>query len=144
MIVNIKDLQLTEDIYNQIINLYSYFKKIKKINLTFKKLQEIIKNLNDNHYILFYIENNIIKGAITLFIEQKIIHDGGLVGHIEDYIVLEEYRSQGIGKMLLNYVIQLCKQHLCYKCILNCDTKLIEYYKKFKFVKKGVNMSLYF
>ena len=144
MIINIKDIELTEDKYNQIINLYSYFKKIKKNKLSFKKLKEIIKNLNDNHYILFYIENNIIKGAITLLIEQKIIHDGGSVGHIEDFIVLEEYRNQDIGKLLLNYVINLSEQNNCYKCILNCDSSLIEYYKKFKFIKKGINMALYF
>ena len=77
-----------------------------------------------------------IVGAITLIIEQKLIHNGKCCGHIEDFVVLEEYRSQGIGSLLIDYVINISKQNNCYKCILDCNENLESYYKKKDLLKK--------
>ena len=53
------------------------------------KAKEILKKIkqNPNHIIHVAIDNKKIVGSTTLFIEQKFIHDGGLVGHIEDVVV---------------------------------------------------------
>ena len=50
------------------------------------KAKEIFKKIkqNSNHIIHVAIDGKKIVGTTTLFIEQKFIHDGGLVGHIED------------------------------------------------------------
>ena len=144
MLTDIKDIELTESRYNQIIKLYSAFSKFNKNNFTQKKLKNLISELNNNHHILFYIQDNIIIGAITLLIEQKIIHDGKCVGHIEDFIVLSGYQNKGIGTILLNHAIELSKINNCYKCILDCVPNLENYYKKKGFVKKGIYMGLYF
>ena len=95
MIVNIKTLELNETNYNEIINLYNYFGINDKKILDFKNLKSLIERLPKNYNIFFYLENNKIVGAITLIIEQKIIHSGGKVGHIEDFVVLDEYRNKG-------------------------------------------------
>ena len=144
MIVNIKSLELNETNYNEIIQLYSYFSKIDKIILNFKNLKSLIERLPQNHNIFLYLENNIIVGAITLIIEEKIIHSGGKVGHIEDFVVLEEYRNKGIGTLLYNYVKNLCEQNKCYKMILDCNELIENYYIKKGFVKKGSYMTYYF
>lgn len=144
MIINIKTLNLIEDRYNEIIELYSIFSKIDKDILTVDGLKTLIKNLNKNHHILFYTKDEKIIGAITLLIEQKIIHNGRCVGHIEDFVVLEEYRGLKIGSLLLEHVILLCKQNNCYKCILDCSPSIEGYYLKKGFTNKGTYMGLYF
>jgi len=144
MIVNIKTLELNETNYNEIINLYNYFGFNDKKILDFKNLKSLIERLPKNHNIFFYLINNKIVGAITLIIEQKIIHNGGKVGHIEDFVVLEEYRNKGIGSLLYNYVKILCEQNKCYKMILDCNELLEDYYIKKGFVKKGSYMGYYF
>lgn len=144
MIVNIKDLELTEKNYNEIINLYNGFILIEPIVLTFSKLKKIISELPVKHNIYLYMTDNKIVGAITLIIEQKLIHNGKCCGHIEDFVVLEEYRSQGIGGLLMDYVINISKKNNCYKCILDCNENLESYYKKKGFVIKGIYMGNYF
>ena len=95
MIVNICDISLNIENYNQIINLYNNLKLIDKNILIFEKFENIIKNIPHNHNILLYINNiNNIIGGITLIIEQKIIHDGKCVGHIEDFVVLEHIEKR--------------------------------------------------
>ena len=89
-------------------------------------------------------EKNKIKGAITILLEQKIIHNGGYVCHIEDLVVDKEYRGQNIGKKLVQYAIQHAKDHNCYKTILNCDVDLEPFYGSLGFEAKNLQMSLYF
>ena len=144
MIVDIRKLKFTKDIYNQIIELYSNFGKINREVLTYKRLINIILRLNSNHFILFYMDNNTIIGAITVLIEQKLIHNAKAVGHIEDFVVLEKHRNEGVGYALLNYAIKLCTEKRCYKCILDCDKSLENYYNNRGFVERGICMAMYF
>ena len=144
MIQNIKKIELTEINYNQLCELYSIFKKINKSIFSFNNLKEIIKKLPDNHNIYLFLKDNEIIGAITLIIEQKIIHDGKCVGHIEDYVIKEEHRKTEVSSMLLNYVKILCEQNNCYKIILDCNPLLEEYYNKKGYKNKGINMAYYF
>lgn len=144
MIINAKSCELNETNYNEIIQLYNNFSKIDKKILDFKNFKSLIERLPQNHNIYFYLENNKIVGAITLIIEEKIIHSGGKVGHIEDFVVLEEYRNKEIGKQLYNYVKILCEQNKCYKMILDCNLILENYYIKKGFIKKGSYLGYYF
>ena len=144
MIVDIKTLELNETNYNEIIQLYNNFSKIDKIILDLKNLKSLIERLPQNHNIFLYLENNIIVGGITLIIEEKIIHSGGKVGHIEDFVVLDIYRNKGIGSLLYNYVKILCEQNKCYKIILDCNELIENYYIKKGFIKKGSYMTYYF
>jgi glucosamine-phosphate N-acetyltransferase len=145
MILNAKDLILDEKYYNQILDLYSIFTKFDNNIMTFIRLKTIFENLPENHFIKFYLdkENNII-GAITLIIEQKIIHNGMCVGHIEDFVVLEKEQKKGLGALLLEHAVQIAKQNNCYKVILDCHPLLENYYIKKRFSRKGNNMGLYF
>jgi len=145
MILNAKDLILDEKYYNQILDLYSIFTKFDRNIMNYIRLKTIFENLPENHFIKFYLdkENNII-GAITLIIEQKIIHNGQCVGHIEDFVVLEKEQKKGVGSLLLNHVVQIAEQNNCYKVILDCHPLLENYYIKKGFSRKGNNMGLYF
>jgi len=145
MILNAKDLILDEKYYNQILDLYSIFTKFDRNIMNYIRLKTIFENLPENHIIKFYLdkEDNII-AAITIIIEQKIIHNGQCVCHIEDFVVTEKEQHKGIGALLLEHVSQIAKQKNCYKVILDCHPLLENYYIKRGFTRKGNNMGLYF
>lgn len=144
MIKSLKDLTLTEKVYNELLECYNVFSNIDKNKFDFINFKLLVERLPKNHNIYVYLENDKIIGAITLIIEQKIIHNGGKVGHIEDFVILEDYRKQGTGKQLLDYVKILCIQNNCYKTILDCNEALENFYIKKGFTKKGSYMGYYF
>lgn len=76
----------------------------------------------------------------TLLVETKIIHDGGKVGHIEDIAVNDDYQGKGLGKLLIQFLRNLAVYEDCYKVILDCDEKNVEFYQKCDFNRCGVEM----
>jgi glucosamine-phosphate N-acetyltransferase len=108
------------------------------------KAREILKKIkqNPNHVIHVATDDKKIVGSTTLFIEQKFIHDGGLVGHIEDVVVRKDYEGQGIGMKMVISLLDVAKQRKCYKTILNCEDSLKQFYEKIGF-KKTTNEMRY-
>ena len=108
------------------------------------KAKEILKKIKQNpdHIIHVAIDDKKIVGSTTLFIEQKFIHDGGLVGHIEDVVVRKDYEGRGIGMKLVISLLDVAKQRKCYKTILNCEDSLKPFYEKIGF-KKATNEMRY-
>ena len=109
-----------------------------------EQFNNIILNLKDNHNIYLYIKKDKVVGMITLLFEQKLIHNGGIIAHIEDLVVDEKYSGQGIASELINYCLTQIDRDNCYKIILDCKRELIPFYKKFGFENKNVQMSKYF
>ena len=92
----------------------------KASNIDRDKAREILKKINHdpNHIIHVAIDDNKIVGSTTLLIEQKFIHEGGLVGHIEDVVVRKDYEGKGIGIKLVMSMLERAKEKNCYKTIL--------------------------
>ena len=124
--------------YEYIFELLNQLTDAPKLN--YIDFKNILLNLDKNHFILVYEENNIIYGLITLLIEQKLIHSGKKVGHIEDLIVDKKKREKGIAKLLLLECISIAKNNECYKIILDCKDELEEFYIKSNFYKQGICM----
>ena len=92
---------------------------------------------NQNHVIMVAELNGQIVGSITLLIEPKFIHQGGLVGHIEDVVVRSELQGKGIGEQLVNAALEHAKNHGCYKTILDCDDNVKPFYEKIGFKRNS-------
>ena len=92
---------------------------------------------NQNHVIMVAELNSQIVGSITLLIEPKFIHQGGLVGHIEDVVVRSELQGKGIGEQLVNAALEYAKNHGCYKTILDCDDNVKPFYEKIGFKRNS-------
>ena len=125
-----------------IINLFKLLSQLTTSSiLSYDKVLSIINNLNNNHYIFIYknIENLPI-GIITLIIEQKLIHEGKCVGHIEDLVVDNKYNGKGIASELINHCMEIAKDSNCYKVILDCKEELIPFYNKNNFKQQGICM----
>jgi glucosamine-phosphate N-acetyltransferase len=95
---------------------------------------------NENHVIHVAELDGKIVGSTTLLIEQKFIHGGGFVGHIEDVVVKKEFEGQGIGMKLVLSLLDIAKERKCYKTILSCEDGLIQFYEKIGFKQKSNEM----
>ena len=111
-------------------------------NLEQNSVRNILKKIleNENHIIHVAELNGKIVGSTTLLIEQKFIHEGGFVGHIEDVVVNKEFEGRGIGMKLVLSLLGVAKEKKCYKTILNCEDKLLPFYEKIGFKQKSTEM----
>ena len=111
-------------------------------NLDKTKAKEILKKIkqNPNHIIYVAIDNKKIVGSTTLLIEQKFIHDGGLVGHIEDVVVRKDYEGKGIGIKLVTSMLERAKEKNCYKTILDCNDDVKQFYERIGFKRESNGM----
>ena len=92
------------------------------------------KILDDSNHIIHIAElDDKIVGSTTLLIEQKFIHKGGLVGHIEDVVIREGFERKQIGKKIIESLLEIAKNHGCYKTILDCKDDVKEFYEKIGF-----------
>lgn len=145
-IINLKErLHLAETINDKSKFIINLFKLLSQLTISpilkYNEVLLIVNNLNDNHYIFIY-ENfeKVPIGIITLFIEQKLIHGGKCVGHIEDLVVDHNYIGKRIASELINYCVEIAKNNNCYKIILDCKEELIPFYNKNNFKQQGVCM----
>jgi glucosamine-phosphate N-acetyltransferase len=104
-----------------------------EINL--EDAEKILLEIKLQNGIVFIAKTNDKKiiGAVKLFIEQKFIHNGGKVAHIEDVAVRKEYEGNGIASEIIKKIIPFAKQNGCYKIILDCKDNLIPFYQRFGF-----------
>lgn len=77
--------------------------------------------------------DNRVAGTASLFLEPKFIHNGGIVGHIEDVAVHSAYQHHGVGAALIEHLLNVSRATGCYKVILDCDENVIPFYEKLGF-----------
>jgi glucosamine-phosphate N-acetyltransferase len=109
--------------------------KTKKANTVFDKISK-----NPHQVIYVAIEKSTVLGAASILIEQKFIHDGGKVGHIEDVVVRKEFQGKGIGQKIVNALIKYAEKQGCYKTILDCADDLIPFYENIGFKRHANSM----
>ncbi|MGY5143801.1 MAG: GNAT family N-acetyltransferase [Candidatus Nitrosopumilus sp. bin_32a] len=122
-----------EDLWNGFLKSLDSLKQTSNIDknkaeLIFEKI-----NANPDHIIAVAEIDGKIVGSTTLLIESKFIHDGGLVGHIEDVVVDKDFQGQKIGEKIMNYLIEIAKNRGCYKTILDCTDDVKPFYEKLGF-----------
>jgi len=139
---NIYDIRLFSHKREEILNLLSQLTTCTLMDQD--RFEKIIFNLKDNHNIYVYIKDNKVVGIITLLIEQKLIHNGACVAHIEDLVVDKEYTGKGIAGELINFCLSKLSSDVHYKVILNCTEELKPFYEKFGFTQKNIQMAKYF
>jgi glucosamine-phosphate N-acetyltransferase len=137
--IKIRDI-VESDIENGFLESLDSLRKASDLDKGVGKdiLRKIIANPD---YIIHVAEiNGKIVGSTTLLIEQKFIHNGGRVGHIEDVVVSKEYEGRGIGIKLVSSLLEKAKVMNCYKTILDCQNELIPFYERIGFKKESNQM----
>ncbi len=84
----------------------------------------------------------VVVGCGKLVLDHKVHYGGACVGHIEDLIVQESRRGNGIGRKLVAELVSAAKDARCYKVILQCADHNVAFYAKEDFVVRGHNMEM--
>jgi GNAT superfamily N-acetyltransferase len=85
-----------------------------------------------------------IVASASIFLEQKIIHGGGIVAHLEDVVVDQSYRGNQLGQKLIANIVEKARENGAYKIIADCKTELLSFYSKNGFEKRGEQIAIYF
>jgi len=105
-----------------------------------KKILGIVQKSESHKIFVAVLENKQIIGTVTVFVEQKFIHDGGKICHIEDVATRNGYEGKGIGSALVKKAINFAKKIKSYKIILSCNEKNQSFYEKLGFRKYEMSM----
>ena len=137
--IKIRELE-EKDLFNGFLESLDSLRKAS--DLSPKKAKEVFKKIKSdkNYKIYVAILDSKVVGTTTLFIEQKFIHDGGKVGHIEDVAVRKEYKGKGVGQKVVKALLEYAKKEGCYKTILDCTDDLISFYEKMGFKRHSNSM----
>jgi GNAT superfamily N-acetyltransferase len=64
-----------------------------------------------------------VVGMFALLVMENLGHLGASSGVIEDVVVNTSWRRKGIGKQMLQFAIERCKEANCYKLTLSSNIK---------------------
>ena len=139
--IQVKELE-NHDLINSFFDTLSNLTEIGKDVYDKEFSQKIFEKIrkSDNIKIFVAIKNTDIVGSITAIIEQKFIHNGGRICHIEDVVTRKGFEKLGIGSILVEKVLELAIQEKCYKVILNCSEYNSMFYEKLGFYKHDIDI----
>ncbi len=98
---------------------------------------------DENRVVAVAVSGGRVVGTASLLVERKIIHDGGLAGHIEDVAVSARFQGSHIGTALVEYLLDASKGRGCYRTTLDCQEDLIGFYARLGLEPGGVSMRIY-
>lgn len=93
------------------------------------------------NYKIYVVEtDNQVVGTFALLIMDNLAHLGTPSGIVEDVVVSEKFQGNGIGKKMMTFAIEKCRQLGCYKMVLSSNLKRVEahqFYENLGFEKHG-------
>lgn len=127
--------------YQDLLSTLAHLSEVKPLST--QSISDLLGRINkqDGH-IFVYIKDNQVVSTVTLFIEQKITHGGGLAGHVEDVVTRVGYEGLGYSSATLAHAIAYGKERGCYKIVLYCKKELQQFYEKNLFTCQGVQMEM--
>ena len=144
MNITIKEASIQD--LSAILNLYSLvldkgnILTIEQAEILFKKMQTY------PNYKVYVAENEEhIVGTFALLIMDNLAHQGTPSGVVEDVAVLNELQGKGIGKRMMEYAMEKCKEAGCYKLTLSSNLKRTEahaFYEYLNFEKHGFSFQI--
>ena len=101
-----------------------------------KKINESIFSSDEVDGIVALEKGNVLGYASIHYIKKRTRKRG----IIEDVVLQENQRGKGIGKLLVNNLIEKAKKNNCDKIILSSSEKNLKFYKKLGFQKNEFEM----
>ena len=130
------------DYHKNYLQLLSQLTQVGNINpVDFSK---ILGKIQSQIWVFEDCNANKIVASASILLEQKIIHGGGIVAHLEDVVVDQSYRGNQLGQKLITNVVEKARESGAYKIIADCKPELISFYSKNGFEKKGEQIAIYF
>ena len=143
-IMNIKIRKANESDLAAILSLFAQPEMDNGSILSLDKAKALFKKIQSYPcYTIFVatIDEKII-GTFALLIMDNLAHMGTPSGIVEDIVVDPAYQGKGIGKLIMNYAIDQCKEAGCYKLALSSNLRRVQahkFYKSLRFKQHGIN-----
>jgi glucosamine-phosphate N-acetyltransferase len=109
-----------------------------------EEFSNILDKIQSQIWVFEDVHSNKIVASASIFLEQKIIHGGGIVAHLEDVVVDKSYRGNQLGQKLIANIVEKARESGAYKIIADCKLELLSFYSKNGFEKKGEQIAIYF
>ena len=93
-----------------------------------------------NYTVYIAVVEDQIVGTFELLIMDNLAHMGAPSGIVEDVVVHPAWRGRGIGKQMMLFAIEQCRQAGCYKLALSSNLKreaAHRFYEALGFQKHG-------
>ena len=103
------------------------------LNGTIERCHELI---GEGHYAAIIAECENVPIAVVTMTETYALYVAGKIGLIQEFYVTPEYRSSGVGSMLIEQVQQYAKQQK-WSCIELCTPPLPEFESTLSFYQKN-------
>lgn len=139
--MNIQIRQATKADLPAILNLYATVLDKGEV-LTIEQAETLFAKMAVYpNYKVYVAENEAdIIGTFALLIMDNLAHVGTPSGVVEDVVVADEVQGKGIGKAMMNFAMERCKEVGCYKLVLSSNLKRHEahaFYESLAFEKHG-------
>jgi GNAT superfamily N-acetyltransferase len=94
-------------------------------SISVEKAQGIFKKMKSYPFYKVYVAvlDDEIVGTFELLIMDNLAHQGTPSGIIEDVVVAERHQGKGVGKAMMTYAVNVCKEQGCYKVALSSNIK---------------------
>src|ERR1051325_12105341 len=138
----VREIQLT-DLSRGFFDTLSNLAPIGNLVSQHERAKMILSEIRSNPFYTIFVavgEDGELIGSITLLIEEKFIHGGAKVGHIEDVVTRNQFEGRGVGRALVLKAIDFAKQKKCYKVVLDCSKRNVEFYEKLGFKQHEISM----
>ncbi|WP_374174242.1 GNAT family N-acetyltransferase [Flavobacterium tructae] len=91
---------------------YQAINELENEILDFEVFSQIFDENISNPKNLYLIAENEIEGlGFISFHTQNLLHHCGLVGEIQEFFIHQNYRGKGIGRQLINEILQYADQN---------------------------------
>ncbi|MCX7709152.1 MAG: GNAT family N-acetyltransferase [Clostridia bacterium] len=90
-------------------------------------------------------EEGRIVGTFSLMILDNLGHHGSKLAVVESVVVHSEFRSQGIGKQMMEAAMERAKGEKCYKLMLSSNKKRVrahKFYEELGFEQHGISFAI--
>lgn len=116
---------------------------LREVDLTQNQAAEVFRSrLRAGIRTYIALAGDRVIGTLSLLIEEKFIHQGGLVGHIEDVAVHKDHQRGGVGRLLVEHATREAAHLGCYKVILNCRPELVPFYERSGYHRHDIGMRI--
>lgn len=115
--------------------------------LSFERAKEIYKKIGlyPNYKIFVASIDEKVIGTFALLIMDNLAHNGSPSGIIEDVVVAVNMQNKGIGKAMMQFAMEKCREQGCYKAILSSNQNRLrahQFYESLGFVRHGYSFSI--
>lgn len=101
------------------------------------------KIINGGAHWFVAIQDSKVVGSSILYLQFKVIRNGCTSGVIEEVVIDENHRGNGVGNQLIKYIIaDAFDTYNCYKVILSCFDDRVKFYERCGLKKESHTMRI--